>query len=85
MITNFISSNFCKKRFSASIFFVSSFIEDFFFISFQHKNKKRYALQQSQWFDPPWLHFENFNIFRDLYITQSNIYDGAYITKIVSH
>ena len=33
---------------------------------------------------PPELHFENFNIFGDLYITQSNIYDGAFNAKIVS-
>ena len=40
-----ISSNFCKKRFSGmlsvldfSIFLVSSFSEDFLFISFQQKN-----------------------------------------------
>ena len=46
MITYPISSNFCKKRFSGmllalqfSIFLVSSFIEDFFFISFQQKNE----------------------------------------------
>ena len=28
---------------------------------------------------------ENFNIFRSLYITQSNIYDGAFIVKKNSH
>ena len=28
--------------------------------------------------------FENFNIFGGLYITQSNIYDEAFIAKIVS-
>ena len=46
MITYPISSNFCKKRFSRmllalqfSIFLVSSFIEDFLFISFQQKNE----------------------------------------------
>ena len=46
MITYPISSNFCKKRFSGmlsalqfSIFLVSSFIEDFLFISFQQKNE----------------------------------------------
>ena len=46
MISYPISSNFCKKRFSGmllalqfSIFLVSSFIEDFFFISFQQKNE----------------------------------------------
>ena len=44
MITYPISSNFCKKRFSGIlltiqffIFLVSSFIEDFLFISFQQK------------------------------------------------
>ena len=44
MITYPISSNFCKKRFFGilltiqfSIFLVSSFIEDFLFISFQQK------------------------------------------------
>ena len=26
----------------------------------------------------------NFNIFRGLYITQSNVYDGPFIAKIVS-
>ena len=31
------------------------------------------------------LRFENFNIFGGLYITQSNVYDGAFIAKIVSH
>ena len=46
MITYPISSNFCEKRFSGmlmalqfSIFLVSSFIEDFSFISFQQKNE----------------------------------------------
>ena len=46
MITYSISSNFSKKRFSGilsalqfSIFPVSSFIEDFLFISFQQKNE----------------------------------------------
>ena len=46
MITCSISSNFCKKRFSGiflalqfSILLVSSFIEDFLFISFQQKNE----------------------------------------------
>ena len=29
------------------------------------------------------LHFENFNIAAGLYITQLNIYDGAFIAKIV--
>ena len=28
---------------------------------------------------------ENFNFFGGLYITQSNIYDEAFIAKIVSH
>ena len=48
MITYPISSNFCKKRFSGmlsalrfSIFLVSSFIQDFLFISFQQKNEKK--------------------------------------------
>ena len=31
------------------------------------------------------LHFENFNTFGGLYITQSSNYDGAFIAKIVSH
>ena len=30
------------------------------------------------------LHFENFNISGGLYVTQLNIYDGAFIVKIVS-
>ena len=30
------------------------------------------------------VHFENFNIFGGLYITQSNIYDEAFIPKTVS-
>ena len=30
------------------------------------------------------LQFQSFNIFGGLYITQSNIYDGAFIVKIVS-
>ena len=30
------------------------------------------------------LHFEKFNISEGLYITQLNIYDGAFIVKIVS-
>ena len=30
------------------------------------------------------LHPQNFNIFGDLYITQSNIYDGAFNAKIVT-
>ena len=30
------------------------------------------------------VHFENFNIFGGLYITQLSIYDGAFIVKIVS-
>ena len=30
------------------------------------------------------VHFENFNILKGLYITQSNSYDGAFIAKIVS-
>ena len=55
MITYPISSNFCKKRFPGmlsalqfSIFLVSSFIEDFWFISFQQKNgmKKGNTLMQ---------------------------------------
>ena len=48
MITYPISSNFCKKRFPGmlsalqfSIFLVSSFIEDFWFISFQQKNEMK--------------------------------------------
>ena len=32
----------------------------------------------------PILHFEKFNISGGLYITQLNIYDGAFIAKIVS-
>ena len=46
MITSGISSNFCKKRFSGMLpalqfsnFLISSFIEDFLFISFQQKNE----------------------------------------------
>ena len=39
MITYPSSSNFSKKSFSASIFLISSFIEDFFFIPFQRKNE----------------------------------------------
>ena len=46
MVTYLISSNVCKKRFSRmlsalyfSIFVVSSFIENFLFISFQQKNE----------------------------------------------
>ena len=31
------------------------------------------------------LHFENFNISRGLYITQLNIYDGAFFTKAVKY
>ena len=31
------------------------------------------------------LHFENFNISRGLYITQLNIYDGAFIKKAVKY
>ena len=30
------------------------------------------------------LHFENFNIFGGLYLTQSNYYDGVFTAKIVS-
>ena len=47
-ITYPISSNFSKKRFSFSIFLVSSFIQDFLFISFQKKNeiKKRNTLME---------------------------------------
>ena len=30
------------------------------------------------------LELGNFNIFGDLYITQSNIYDGTFIAKIVT-
>ena len=48
MITYPISSNFCKKRFPGmlsalqfSIFLVSSFIEDFLFISFQQENETK--------------------------------------------
>ena len=45
MITHTMPSNFCKKRFSASISLLDSFIEDFFFIPFQQKNKikRKYA------------------------------------------
>ena len=32
-------------------------------------------------FAPPLLHFENFNIFGGLYVTQLNIYNGAFIVK----
>ena len=39
MIFYTIPSNFCKKRFSASISFLDSFIEDFFFIPLQQKNE----------------------------------------------
>ena len=46
MITYSISSNFYEKRFSGillalqfTIFLVSSFIEDFLFVSFQKKNE----------------------------------------------
>ena len=35
-------------------------------------------------FEPPQLDFENFNIFGGLYITQSNIYGGAFMPIIVS-
>ena len=45
--------------------------------------RKRYTLQQSRWFALLYLHFENFNIFRGLCITQSKIYDRAFIAKIV--
>ena len=43
-MTYTISSNFCKKRFSASISLLNSFIEDFFFIPIQQKNeiKRKY-------------------------------------------
>ena len=41
MITYPSSSNFSKKSFSASIFLISSFIEDFFFIPFQRKNETK--------------------------------------------
>ena len=30
------------------------------------------------------LHFENFNIFGGLYLTQSNFYDGVFTAKTVS-
>ena len=33
---------------------------------------------------PLQLYFENSSILRDLYMTQSNIFDGAFIAKIVS-
>ena len=34
--------------------------------------------------NPPQLHFEHFNIFGGPHITQSNIYDGAFIAKTVN-
>ena len=39
MITYTISSNFCKKRFPASVSLLDFFIEDFLFILFQEENK----------------------------------------------
>ena len=44
MIAYTISSNFCKKRFSASFSVLDSFIEEFVFIPFQQKHeiKRKY-------------------------------------------
>ena len=39
---------------------------------------------RDHYFAPPSLHFDNFNIFGGLYITQSNICDGSFIVDIVS-
>ena len=39
MVTYTIFSNFCKKRFSASISLLDSFTENFFFIPLHQKNE----------------------------------------------
>ena len=44
MITYTISKNFCKKRFSASISVLDSFIEDFFFIPFHQKREIKWEI-----------------------------------------
>ena len=47
-------------------------------------NKKRYALQQTRSFAAPYIDFESFNIFGGLYMTQSSIYNGSFIARIIS-
>ena len=64
---------------SISSFFIFLYLQQDFRIIDAKVNKKRYALIFFTL-----LHFENFNFSEDLYITQLNIYDEAFIAKIVS-
>ena len=87
MITYPISSNFCKKRFSGmlsalrfSIFLVSSFIQDFLFISFQQKNEKK---KGSTLMEFKYLLFCSSIDLLDVKDFKSNLTDGNLIRKCV--
>ena len=82
MITYPISSNFCKKRFSGmlsalqfSIFLVSSFIENFLFISFQQKNEIKREIPSSNIYI-----FARIDLF-DVKDFKRNLTDGNLIRK----
>ena len=72
-----------SQIFSFLVQFLSLFLSSYFVV-FLIKTRKRYPLYESGCFAPTQLYFENFRIFVGLYITQLNIYDGAFIVKIVS-
>ena len=64
---------------SSSSFFIFLYLQQGCRLIDVKVNKKRYAMISFTL-----LHFENFNFSEDLYITQLNIYDEAFIAKIVS-
>ena len=78
-VPDWFATNMMLKDLDNAVFFN----DDIAFVN-ANFNKKRYVLWQSRWLAPPKLHFENFNIFEGLYITQLNIYDGDFIAKIIS-
>ena len=82
MITYPISSNLCKKSFSASIFLVPFFIEDFFLILFQQKNeiKKGNALMELKYL--PFCSSTDLFGARDVKFKR-NLTDGNLIRKFV--
>ena len=79
-ITYPISSNFSKKRFSFSIFLVSSFIQDFLFISFQQKNEKKKGNTLMEF---KYLLFCSSIDLLDVKDFKSNLTDGNLIRKCV--
>ena len=85
MMTCTISSNFCKKRFSASTSLLDSFIEDFFFIPFQQKNEiKRKYPNEAQISTFQGAHFKYRFVLRQRYkISKKNLTDDNLIRKYV--